>query len=142
MKKLIVLSLVTLVMVIGGTLNPPKAVPAEPTVAKSAEEIVGTWFTNDSFFHGTYVRFDKDGTSRWATATHKLDSQPYAINSYEFKGTEMLITEVSVSGVPSCGKVVGHYQVQLLEHGNIRLVAIDDPSPRAGNLPGEYKPVR
>ncbi len=55
----------------------------------------------------------------------------------------MVMTEVSVSGVPSCGKKSGSYEIRLLESGNIRIVAIKDQcAPRAGDLEGEYEPVR
>jgi len=127
---------------------PPTSTPTEmpPTatstqafmLATSAEEIVGTWFA------GSYhIRFDKDGTFRQAYALDKLDSQPYAISSYQFEGTKMVITEISVSGVPSCGKKIGSYEIRLLESDNIQIVAIKDQCPpRAGDVAGEYEPVR
>ena len=146
MKKLIVLSLFTAVMVIGGTLNPPMAIPAEPAIAKSAEEIVGTWVTNGKLSdpRNVYLRFDKDGTARQTYEVEKLDNEPLVTNSYEFKGAEILITEISVaSDIPSCGKVVGHYEVQLLESGNIRIGRINEHClMRAVGLEGEYQPVR
>jgi hypothetical protein len=112
-------------------------------LATSAEEIFGTWWHAGTYH---YIRFDKDGTYREATALDKLDSQPYAIGSYQFKGTKMVIiviTEGSFAGIPSCGKEIGSYEIQLLESGNILIVAINDQCwPRASMIPGEYKPVR
>ena len=125
-----------------GAPNPSTATSAKFTLATSIEEIAGTWFTDKCFASSCYLRFDKDGTSRQAGTLDLLDKQPWAINSHEFKGAEMRVTEVSVNGVPSSGKVIGRYQVQLLEGGNIRIVVIDDPSPRSGGLPAEYGPVR
>jgi hypothetical protein len=126
---------------------PPTATSTEPPtvpptqafkLATTAEEVIGTWFAGNY-----YIRFNKDGTFRQAHALDKLESQPYAISSYQFEGTKMVITEVSVSGVPTCGKKIGSYEVQLLESGNIRIVAIKDQcAPRAGELAGEYKPAR
>ena len=117
---------------------PPTATPTQAfTLATSAEEILGTWVAVDC------IRFDRDGTFRQAYTLEKLDSDPYAINSYQFEGTKMVITEVSVSGVPPCGKKVGSYEIRLLESGNIRIVAIEDRCrPRAGDIAGEYEPVR
>jgi hypothetical protein len=90
-----------------------------------------------------HEQFERDETFRQAHALDKLDSQPYAINSYHFEGTKMVMTEVSVSGVPSCGKKSGSYEIRLLESGNIRIVAIKDQCPpRAGDLDGEYELVR
>jgi hypothetical protein len=54
----------------------------------------------------------------------------------------MVITEVSVSGVPTCRKKIGSYEIRLLESGNIQIVAIKDQCPpRAGDVAGEYEPV-
>lgn len=120
------------------TEKPPTSTPTQAfTLATSAEEIVGTWFA------GSYhIRFDKDGTFRQALALDKLDSEPYAISSYKFEGTKMVITEVSVSGVPTCGKKIGSYEIRLLESGNIQIVAIKDQCPpRAGDVAGEYEPA-
>ena len=120
------------------TEKPATATPTQAfTQATSAEEIVGTWFVGSY-----YIRFDKDETFRQAHALDKLDSQPYAISSYHFEGMEMVTTEISVSGVPSCGKKIGRYEIRLLESGNIRIVVIKDQCPpRAGDVAGEYEPV-
>jgi len=122
---------------------PPTATPTQAfTLATSAEEIVGTWQRGRVGDAG-YIRFDEDGTRRGAYALNKLDSQPYAINSYQFEGTKMVTTEISVSGVPSCGEKIGSYEIRLLESGNIRIVVLEDEcSHRAGSFAGEYEPVR
>jgi hypothetical protein len=120
---------------------PPTATPSQVfTLATSAEEIVGTW----QWHLGTrYIRFDEDGTLREADALDKLDSQPFAINSYQFEGTKMVTKEVSVSGVPSCGEKIGSYEIRLLESGNIRIVVLEDQcTHRAGFVAAEYEPVR
>ena len=121
------------------TPQPPAATPTQVfTLAMSAEEIAGTWHAGNY-----YIRFDKDGTYRQAHALDKLDSRPYAISSYHFEGTKMVTTEVSVSGVPSCGKKSGSYEIRLLESGNIRIVTIEDQcAGRRGDTAGEYEPVR
>jgi hypothetical protein len=55
----------------------------------------------------------------------------------------MVTTEVSGSGVASCGESIGSYEIQLLESDNIRIVAIKDQcTHRAGSVAGEYEPVR
>lgn len=128
---------------------PPTAAPTQPptaaltptqafTPATSADKITGTWVMGNY-----YIRFDRDGTFRQAHALDKLDSQPYAVNSYQFEGTKMIMTEIKVSGVPTCGKKVGSYEIRLLENGRIRIVAIkDECAPRTGDIAGEYEPVR
>ena len=108
------------------------------TLATSPEEIIGTWFMGRY-----YIRFDGDGTYRQAHSLDALDSQPYAICSYQFVGTKMGTVEISVLGVPSCGKKTGSYEVQLLKSGNIRIVTVKDQcEPRGKDTAGEYEPVR
>ncbi len=120
------------------TPKPPTATPTPAfTLATSAEEIFGTWHAGSY-----YIRFDKDGTFRQADALEKLENSPYAINSYHFEGTKMVMTEVAVSGVPTCGKGTGSYEIRLLKSDKIRIVAIkDECAPRAGDIAGEYESV-
>ena len=122
---------------------PPTATPSRAfTLAASAGEIGGTW-QRGRVEGALYIRFDEDGTFREAYALNELDSQPFSINSYQFEGTKLVTTQVSVSGVPSCGESIGSYEIRLLESGNIRIVAIEDPcTHRAGSVAGEYEPVR
>ena len=121
------------------TPGPPNAIPTQAiTLATSTEEILGTWE-----FGRTYIRFDRDGTFRQASSLSKLDSRPFAVSSYQFEGTTMMITEISVAGVPTCGEKTGSYEIQLLESGDIRIDAIQDEcAPRAGDIAGEYEPLR
>jgi hypothetical protein len=125
------------------TPKPPTATPTPAfTLITSAEEIVGTWQAGVVGGRG-YIRFDEDGTFRQAYTLDKLDSQPYAIDSYQFEGTQMLIKTVEVSGVRSCGKKIGSYEIRLLESGNIWVVVIKDQcADRAMDIPGEYVPIR
>jgi hypothetical protein len=107
-------------------------------LATSPDEILGTWQSGNY-----YIRFDGDGTFRLAHALDRLTSQPVAIGSYLFQGTNMAIKEISVSGVPSAGDEIGNYEIKLMERGNIRIVLIRDQSRgRAGDLVREYVPVR
>lgn len=108
------------------------------TLARSAEEIVGTWRASR-----TYIRFDRDGTFRKAYALDELDSRPFAISGFRFEGTRMFIEEISVSGVPPCGDTIGIYEVLLLEGGRIQIVSTDDKcSHRRRTTAAEYESVR
>jgi hypothetical protein len=121
------------------TVEPPTAVPTQAfTQVTSAEEVLGTWSV------GTYyIRFDEDGTFRQAHALETLDSQPYAISSYDFEGTKMVTVQISVSGVPSCGNQTGSYELRLRENGNLQILVIEDRcTGRAHDTAGEYRPVR
>ena len=121
------------------TPTPPTVTPTPAfTLATSAGEFLGTWVSGNY-----YIRFDKDGTFRMAHALDRLDSRPYAISSYQFEGTKMVTTDIKVSGVPSCGKKIGSYEIQLLKSGNIQIVAVQDQcAGRAGDITREYERVR
>lgn len=127
------------------TLTPTPVTPtATPTpvytLVTSAEEVIGTW---QAGFGRYRIRFDDDGTYRMARELDELDSKPYAIDSYHFEGTEMLSKTIKVSGVPSCGKKIGRYEIRLLENGNIWVFAIEDLcEARALDISREYEPVR
>ena len=138
MKKLFYLTPVSPTATL--TAEPPKATPTQVyTLATSAEDVVGTWVRSGVL----YLRFDSDGTFRQAHAPDQLESQPYAISSYQFEGTEMVTMGISVSGFPSCGKKVGRYEIRFLENGAIQIVTINDQCPsRAGDTADVYEPVR
>jgi hypothetical protein len=109
------------------------------TPATSIQDIVGTWQAEG---FRVYLRFEEDGTLRYARALESLDAEPYAIAQIRFGGTQMFMKEVAVSGVPSCGEAEVVYEVQLLSSGNIQIVEIDDPCrPRAGDTALEFSPV-
>lgn len=145
MKRLIVVSLLTAAMLlVGGTLSPPTATSAEPTLATSIDEIAGTWYRESKLGGGRYyVRFDKDGTAHWALVVDQLDSAPLEVHSCEFEGTEMVIKRIKAHhSMPPCDEI-GRYQVQLLDGGNIRIVVIEDRcTVRAVQNPEEYQPAR
>jgi len=55
----------------------------------------------------------------------------------------MVMKEVSVSGVPSCGEKIGSYEIRLLESGNILIVILEDQCHhRTGSVAYWYEPVR
>lgn len=108
--------------------------------ATSVDAIVGTWDHQGTDF---YLRFYEDGTLHVARTIEELDSQPNAVNEVWFDGTQMVLKEILVSGVSSCGEVLGKYEVRLLANGNIWLVTIeDDCFGRARNTAVEFEPVR
>jgi hypothetical protein len=133
---------VALVFVLGFGLAQPATPPppgSEAVVAASAEEVLGTWVSQAG---AVAIRFDEDGTLRSARSTNTLESAPYAVSSYRFEDAAMIVTEVAVSGVPSCGDAVGRYKVWLLENGHVQIVATDDLcEARSSDMTREYVPV-
>ena len=128
-----------LVIAMAQTATSPRADSEPLVVATTAEQVLGTWVSQ---IGAVAIRFDEDGTLRSARSTNTLESAPYATNSYRFEGGEMLVTELAVSDVPSCGDAVGRYRVWLLESGALQIVAIDDPcSARSGDMTKAYERV-
>jgi len=106
-------------------------------VATSAEQVVGTWHVGTNFLH-----FDKDGTVREAVGRDARDARPYAIHTFRFEAGVMLLAEIAVSGVPSCGDAAGRYEVRLLAGGRLEIVLLEDPcSDRARNVTRVYEHV-
>jgi hypothetical protein len=128
------------------TAPPPSATPRPPTptapepyaVVKEAQEIIGTW----KFSESDFTRFYEDGTMHDAYSLAQLDDDPFAVNTYEFEEAKLILRELSVSGIPSCGGKVGTYEIRLLQSGNLQIVVIKDScGPRAGDTHGIYKHV-
>lgn len=119
---------------------PPTASPTQAfTLAKSAEEVTGTWLSRGRY----YLRFYEDGTFHQAHVLDMLDSRPYAVSSFWFEGTQMFTEEISVSGVPSCRAIIGIYEIRLLEGDKMQVVRIEDKcSGRAGDTAGTYEEAR
>ncbi|MFU8889353.1 MAG: hypothetical protein ACNA8N_12210 [Trueperaceae bacterium] len=126
-----------LVVALAQTATPPATASEAYVVVTSAEQVLGTWQ-----HLAAATRFDDDGTFRSAWSADTLESAPYATSSYRFEGGEMIVTELAVSGVPTCGDAVGRYRVWLLESGELQIVAIDDPCPvRSGDMTRVYERV-
>jgi len=123
------------------TATPPTSAPTQVfTLATSINDIMGTWHNEGK---GIYLRFYEDVTLHQSHSLDNLDNQPYAISEVRFEGTQMLLKETAVSGVPSCGDTPGIYEVRLLPDGKIRIVRIKEKcSPRAGDTALQYDPVR
>jgi hypothetical protein len=124
------------------TATRPSATPTQVfTLAASLEEIAGTTWRKTV---GTsYIRFYEDGTFHQARALDTLDKSPFAICRFWFEGTQMFYTELSVSGVPSCGDAIGVCEVRLLEDGRFEIVSIEDScGPRRRDTATMYEAVR
>jgi hypothetical protein len=109
------------------------------SLATSLEELAGTW---QKTIGAGCIRFDEDGTFRQARRRDALDDSPFAICETSFEGTQLLVGQCTVSGVPPCGDATAVYEVRLLESGGIEIVAIeDDCSPRRLDTATVYDPV-
>ena len=97
------------------------ATQSDAFVVTSSDEILGTRNVSES-----YLRFDADGSLRQAGSEAELDSAPYAVSASSVEDAVMVLTELEVSGVPSCGDAVGRYEVQLFKDGTLEIAPIDD----------------
>lgn len=123
------------------TPEPPTATSTQAfTLATSADEIAGTWQKTSG---SGYIRFFEEGTFNQARALDDLDSHPFAICEFWFEGTQMVIGQCTVSGVPPCGDAVAIYEVRLFEDDRIQIVAIEDScASRRGDTATMYDAVR
>ena len=139
------------------TLPPPTAtkVPPTPTVtttpkpmpvlASSPEDIIGIWFGDHR--DNLYWKFNEDLTVQGATAHSTLDDDPNVSGTYEFDGTNLMLTSRALRGLPDCPEELSIYQVELL--GNrydrqIRFIKVSDTcTPRVRTMTtGVYKIYR
>jgi len=119
----------------------PTATPAPtPVLVTSAEQIAGTWVGTAA--DKMYQRFNLDGTWHVAVSLENLNDKPDAELTFRFEGTQLLVTEISATGLPSCAAKNAIYQVQLLSNGNIKFVRVQDAcAPRARSTAQEHKRV-
>ncbi|MCX6026131.1 MAG: hypothetical protein NTY23_07740 [Chloroflexi bacterium] len=120
----------------------PTVVPPAPTfvagLANSPEQILGTW----GYPGWAFMRLARDGMLSQAATREELDATPFAVCKFWFSGSQLLIKEVKVRDVPSCGARTGRYQVELLAPDRIRMVVVEDRcEARANDLAGEYTRV-
>jgi hypothetical protein len=104
-------------------------------VVTDLKPIIGRWKLTDSLF----VRFDDDGIFRGAEHLDELDSNPYQTSTCVFEDGTLVIKDLIVSGVPSCGSEAGRYELRLLGSGDLEIVLIRDKcAGRAGDTAGLY----
>ena len=148
-KKLAFSIALALVLLAGcATPAPEPTATSEPiqtpevTLATNVVDIVNLWTQSGSGAR-SYILIDADDTMTFARATPKnLQDQPYWIFQILFEGTKLFIKPtISVYPHEACANSVAIYEVQLLEHGNIKIVMIEDECQmRVLWLLGEWEP--
>ena len=113
-----------------------------PVLASSAGQIVGTWQGLGMPQDAMFQRYDEDGTCRGAFLRSDLSTRPNFKCTYRFEGTDLVLTEVSYSGVPPCRLKEFVYRVELLGDTEIRFVAVRDTCrPRMNTYEMRHKKV-
>ncbi|UCC77932.1 MAG: hypothetical protein JSW37_06080 [Anaerolineales bacterium] len=122
------------------TARPTATLPAGARLANSLEDIAGTWVGLKS--DRLYQRFNTDGTCYASVLLENLDTNPSVEGTCGFEGDVFLITDVKVTGLPSCGGTTGRYQVHLLANGNIIFTRVFETcAPRGRSTAMEHEPV-
>ena len=89
-----------------------------PKLVNSAEDITGAWRSTIS---SAEIQFNEDGTMRRRTA-----EQTPADAEFRFEGTRLFLTEIPGQGCSLIGAQIGIYELELLENGNLKFMAIED----------------
>ncbi len=109
----------------------------QPGPITNSKDIVGIWE-----IYGDYVQYNEDGTFHFASSLERLEDQPMAIGEFWFEEGQYFEKEIEVHNLPSCGSVLGIYEVILLENGNITFTKVEDEcQARASSTTKEHKPV-
>ena len=121
----------------------PKPMPTPIFVpVTTIQDLLGTtWHAEGN--DGMYQRFTEDGTMITAVSLESLSKGGDAVCSARFEGDQLILTEISSAGLPSCGTVVGKYQVRRLPSGDILFVASGDScAPRRRSTAQVHKAVK
>ncbi len=122
------------------TARPTATLPAGARLATSLEDIAGTWVGTTA--DRMYQRFNVDGTCYTSVSLEKLNTNPAVESTCIFEGDVLVMTDVKVTGLPSCGGKPGRYQVHLLANGNIIFARVFETcAPRGRSTAQEHEPV-
>ena len=107
------------------------------SLASGAEDIAGTWRTT---IGATEIQFNGDGTYVVTTPAF------VARGEYRFEGTRLFLKALDQCDIIVVG-ALGTYEVQLLENGNLKFIAIEEECPtrvgrmQAQTIAAEWEPV-
>ncbi len=107
------------------------------SLASGAEDIAGTWKTTVG---ATEIQFNGDGTYVVTTPAF------VARGEYRFQGTRLFLKALDQCDIIVVG-ALGTYEVQLLENGNLKFIAIEEECPtrvgrmQAQTIAAEWEPV-
>ena len=120
--------------------RPTATLPAGARLATSLEDIAGTWVGTTA--DRMYQQFNLDGTCYTSVSLEKLNTQPGVESTCAFEADVLVMTDVKVTGLPSCGGKPGRYQVHLLDNGNIIFTRVFETcAPRGRTTAQEHEPV-
>ena len=122
------------------TARPTATLPPGARLATSLEDIAGTWVGLEA--DRMYQRFNLDGTCFSSVSLENLNTNPAVESTCRFEGDQLIMTDVKVTGLTSCGGKPGRYQVHLLANGNIAFVRVFETcAPRGRSTAMEHERV-
>ena len=111
----------------------------EPGPVTSLEDIAGT-YQRQGPGPKIYLQFFEDGTWRASSNRDLVEDSPMEIMEARFEGTKVFVTETKGRCDEDDADAI--YEIQLLENGNLKLVAIEDAcADRSGVYQAEWAPV-
>lgn len=94
--------------------------PPEPGPITSVEAIVGTWQRTSG--SPSHIQFFEDGNMNGSSSRENVEDHPEITDKFWFEGRQLFLETTSLNG--GCEEnIVGIYEVNLLENGNLQFVA-------------------
>ena len=114
----------------------------EPGPVSSLEDFAGT-YENVGSGGQFYLHILEDGTLHLSSNRDLVEDRPEIIEETRFEGTKVFLKNTKGVCVDEDAIADAIYEIQLLENGNLKFVAIEDTcGGRSGGLQiGEYAPV-
>ena len=136
--------IVVAVGVVFATVSNPGSTVAEvePGPVSSLEDFAGA-YENVGSSRQQYLHILEDGTLHFSQNRDLVEDRPEQIMETRFEGAEVLLNEIKGSCVDEDAIANAIYEIQLLENGNLKFVAIEDTClTRLSTLrPLEFAPV-
>ena len=142
-KYILLIIIFTLIIVVSACAqNPATTEEKSPELITDMSGLNGIWQPIPPAI--AWREYRDDGTFRIAGTRDNLEKAPFVTGEYWFEGSVLYFKEVSAEPEWECGgEIIGQYEVQVLESGEMRFVKVEDKcSERAMVLPsGKYKKV-
>jgi hypothetical protein len=99
---------------------------SRPEPGVTVEDLVNVWKQDK----GIHLQFNEDGTHRFATAVHWLETAPFEVGQYQLEGTSL--TFIASNESFDCTGLRGSYEVELTEEGQLQFVLQEDACEMRG----------
>jgi hypothetical protein len=100
---------------------------SRPEPGVTVEDLTGLWKKSKV---APYLQLNEDGTYRFATAVHSLETAPFEVGQYQLEGTSL--TFIASNESFGCKGLQGSYEVELTEEGQLQFVLQEDACEMRG----------